>query len=249
MIITYAISEIIETRLSLRNSNKHKARQKHINNYPHLDFDKRFSAPYNKIMTTGILLAAGLSERFGSPKALAKLNDHCVIEHLQRILIESDVDEIIIVLGGHAEQIKPYILNHKKVRSVYNKDYKLGQTSSVKAGLRAMSNETSAFLLLPVDCPLIDRNLINALIVQFKKESPAILIPSHQGKKGHPPVFSTSLKDKILELDDSVGLNVFQYEHRSETELFTVEDLTFLATFNTPDEFSQIKTLLKSDST
>src|SRR5438093_2568565 len=89
-------------------------------------------------MTSCILLSAGLSTRFGSAKALAKLGDQTVIECLLKTLVESDLAEIIVVLGAHADKIKPHILNHTKVKVVYNKDYILGQTSSVKAGVEAL---------------------------------------------------------------------------------------------------------------
>jgi len=90
-------------------------------------------------MIACILLSAGLSQRFGSPKALAQWNTGTVIEHLQNLLVKSQVDEIIVVCGAHADQIKPHILEHKQVRFVYNKDYNFGQTSSFKAGLKSVS--------------------------------------------------------------------------------------------------------------
>ncbi len=55
---------------------------------------------YNIPMVTCILLSAGSSQRFGSPKALAELYDETVLEHLQKMLLATQVGEIIIVLGA-----------------------------------------------------------------------------------------------------------------------------------------------------
>ena len=69
-------------------------------------------------MISCILLSAGYSSRFGSPKALAKLNGQTIIEQLQKILVASILDEIIVVLGAFAEDIKSYLLKHKKIKLV-----------------------------------------------------------------------------------------------------------------------------------
>ena len=101
-------------------------------------------------MITCILLSAGLSERFGSPKALACLSDSTVIEHLQNTLLQSCCDKIIVVLGAHASLIQPFIFIHSRIRVVYNKDYYFGQTSSLQAGWRqaGISLKALCFCLL-----------------------------------------------------------------------------------------------------
>ena len=112
-------------------------------------------------MISCILLSAGLSSRFGSPKALARINNISVIEHIQNTLDNSMVSEVIVVLGGHAKKIKSVVLKHKKVKYVYNKDYNLGQTSSFKIGLKHISTNSLAVMLLPIDYPLIQFKTIN----------------------------------------------------------------------------------------
>src|SRR3990167_701833 len=106
-------------------------------------------------MISCIVLSAGQNSRFGSPKALAKFKGRTVIEHLQIVLIASDLDEIIIVLGAFVNDIKPYLLKHKKIKVVYNKDYNLGQTSSFQTGLKVMDQQSQGVMLLPVDFPLV----------------------------------------------------------------------------------------------
>ena len=110
---------------------------------------------YNAFMTTCILLSAGLSERFGSPKALARLHGMTVIEHIQTTLLQSSCDQIIVVLGAHHKEVQPSIFIHSRIRIVYNKTYYFGQTSSVQAGWREVVDSTQGVLFLPVDCPLI----------------------------------------------------------------------------------------------
>ena len=192
-------------------------------------------------MISCILLSAGYSSRFGSPKALAKINERTVMDHLLTNLIATKIGEIIVVVGAQAEEIKSHILNHKKVKVVYNKDYNLGQTSSFKAGVQSVNQQSSGIMLLPIDFPLIRRETFDKIIDQFSAKHPTILMPTYQNKKGHPPVFNISLRKSFLEMDNLVGVNSFEQQLGSAIELFLVEDPAVVATFNTPGELDRLK--------
>ena len=165
-------------------------------------------------MITCIILSAGLSERFGHPKALALLDGIPVINRLQETLLKSSCDKIIVVLGADTTQISPSIFIHSRIHVVYNKHYNFGQTSSLQAGWQAADEGSEGIMFLPVDCPLIQASSIDTIIHHFKKDEPDILIPTYQNKKGHPPVFHTQLKNKFLEMDNSVGLNILIKEKK-----------------------------------
>ncbi len=195
-------------------------------------------------MVTCVLLSAGESQRFGSPKALAKTSQKTAIEDLQNTLIDSIADEIIVVLGAYSGAIGPHVFNHKKVRIVHNKDYKLGQTSSFQAGLSAVRDNACAVLLVPVDCPFIRTSTVDALIRHFKQTAPAILVPVYRLKRGHPPVFNAALKKEILALPPSIGLNSLFPDHPPQT--LDVDDPGIVQAFNTPQELEQIKNPVKN---
>lgn len=192
-------------------------------------------------MISCILLAAGLSSRFGSPKALAIINQKPLIEHLQARLIKTNLGEIIIVLGAHAELIKPHLFNHKKIRFVYNKDYNFGQTSSLKIGLKNISSGSQGFMLLPVDYPVIQAVTIDQLLETFLKDAPLILMPTFENKKGHPPIFDIALKQEFLSLEDTTGLNTIARRHEKDVQSIYVADEGIVMSFNTTEEFEIIK--------
>jgi len=189
-------------------------------------------------MVTCILLAAGSSVRFGSPKALAQMRDGTVIQHVQNTLLQSSCEKIIVVLGGHAHQIMPAIFIQDRIRVVYNKHHNLGQMSSVKEGWRQAEENSEAVLFLPVDCPLIEASSIDAVIKHFKNTSPDILIPTYKGRKGHPPIFSQRLKSKALNIPQDLGLNSLFTEHPPQT--LEVDDPGIVKSFNTPQELQDI---------
>ena len=197
-------------------------------------------------MISCVLLAAGFSSRFGSPKALAKVNQKTVIEHLQHQVLGTSVGEIIVVLGDHADMIKPYLLNHRRVKFVYNKDYNLGQTSSFKVGLQSIHSDSEGIMLLPIDYPAVKVKTLEILMEYFLKNKPLILIPAFEGQKGHPPIFDIKLKEEFLGLDNEAGLNTVAFYHQGETLVVDVRDEGIVATFNTREDFEKIKKGLKN---
>ena len=192
-------------------------------------------------MISCLLLSAGFSSRFGSPKALAQINGQTLIEHLQELLLATQLHEIIIVLGHGAEQIKPFLFKHTKIKVVYNKDYKFGQTSSFKCGLKEVTALSTGILLLPVDCPLIQSETFHALITFFEDKKPVALIPSYQDKKGHPPIFNTALKNEFLALKDTLGINTVIHHHADDITVLPLDDPGIIKSFNTKEEFEQLK--------
>src|SRR3989338_2338939 len=192
-------------------------------------------------MISCLLLSAGFSSRFGSPKALARLNGQTLIEHLQKLLLSTQLHEIIIVLGHGAEEIKPFLFKHKKITVVYNKDYKFGQTSSFKCGLKDVTAQATGILLLPVDYPVIKAETFDTLITLFEKKKPVALIPSYQDQKGHPPILNVGLKNEFLALKDSVGVNTVFHHHRDDVTVLPVDDAGVLKSFNTKEESDHLK--------
>ncbi|HAJ57016.1 MAG TPA: hypothetical protein DCL35_04525 [Candidatus Omnitrophica bacterium] len=187
-------------------------------------------------MISCILLAAGKSSRFGSPKPLAPLGPKTVIEHIQERLLLTGLSEIIIVLGHKAESIAPFIYKGPRVKSIVNTDYALGQTSSFKAGLNAVSPYSEGIMLLPVDMPAIQPDTIEELTHIFIKRAPLILVPSYQGHNGHPPVFSKRLKEELLCMENDEPLSTLIHKHEAEILKIPVDDPGVTASFNTPEE-------------
>lgn len=192
-------------------------------------------------MTSLIILSAGLSSRFGSPKALASWGKTAVIAHLLQNALRSEVDEIIVVLGAYAKEIRSCIPKSKKIKTVYNKNYLTGQTSSFQTGLAKISPKAQCFGLLPVDTPLVRPETINAVLQASIAHKALIMIPRFEDHKGHPPFFHKSLKRKFLSLRSDVGINSLFPEYSSQTYFCDVADPGVIASFNTRQDLVQLK--------
>jgi len=102
---------------------------------------------------TGVLLVGGASERFGSPKALARLREETLAERGWRVLHEA-CDEVLAV-GKTADALPlPFALEDDGT-------LERAPIHGVIAGLRAASNDIAVFL--PVDCPLVTPGVLREL--------------------------------------------------------------------------------------
>ncbi|MEW6170373.1 MAG: nucleotidyltransferase family protein [Candidatus Omnitrophota bacterium] len=190
-------------------------------------------------MVSIILLAAGESKRFGSPKQLAKINSTTLIEYLISKLEKTKVDEIIVVLGAYKEKIEKLIPSYIKIAT--NKDYQEGQTSSLKIGLENISSDAKYFLVLPVDIPAISAETIDFVIDKFINSKFLIGIPSYKNQKGHPPIYSIKLKNQILELKNNKPLYTINHQFIGQTLDIPVDDKNILFNINTPEDLEKIR--------
>ena len=122
-------------------------------------------------MIRAILLAAGQSKRLeGENKLIRKFKNKPLISHVINSLIKSKVSKIIIVVGHEDRKIKKIIKNNKKIIFILNKKYKLGISSSIKAGLKKISKKNKGFIIVQSDMPFIKSSDINKIFNSIKKK-------------------------------------------------------------------------------
>jgi len=157
-------------------------------------------------MISAIVLAAGKSTRMGANnKMLLPFRGSTVIETTVNALIESEVDEIIVVENQDGA-IANHLDKNLKVKVICNMDADQGLTTSIQCGVEVASNDTSAFLICLGDMPLLSFNDYNRLInklIDYKQK--VILLPFSDGKRGNPVLFSHHFKENILQLEEKNG--------------------------------------------
>jgi molybdenum cofactor cytidylyltransferase len=117
-------------------------------------------------------------------------------------------------------------------------------TSSIKRGMQAESESSNACILALVDQPRIDPNVINRIIDTFEdtfeKAQPLIVIPTYQGKNGHPILLDLALKKEVLNMDSSQGLRGVVHAHPGETARVEVSDKRVLEDCDSPEDYERI---------
>lgn len=158
-------------------------------------------------MLSAIVLAAGMSTRMGQNKLLLDFKNKPLIAHAVDTLLRSEVDEIIVVLGHEAEKVQEK-LRGKQVKLVRNPDYREGLSTSVRAGVEAVSGQTDGIMVYLADLPLLEPADVNRIVRAFihaKQVNKSIVIPFFDGQRGNPVLLDSSYREAILGVVGDVG--------------------------------------------
>lgn len=168
---------------------------------------------------TGILLAAGLSTRMGSLKALLRWHDMPLIKYQIESLLNSGLDEIIVVLGYEASTLMRQI-DYPQVTTAFNAAYTEGKLTSIQTGIKNVPANSKAVVLLGVDQPR-PSSTIKQLIAEHSAKAPLITVPYQGGHRGHPIIIHCNLFDDILSLPQKTG-NLRDILDQNKSETLTV---------------------------
>ena len=175
----------------------------------------------------------------GEFKQLLPVGDKTFVECCADNLLESRVDELIIVTG-HRETDVRRAIGDRSVRFVYNSDYQSGMASSINCGVEAVSENAQACIIALVDQPEVGADVINRLIQTYEHSHPLIVVPSHEGKNGHPILFDISLRQEILAMDPEQGLRQVVRAHADLIARVEVSSPAVLEDYDWPEDYQRM---------
>jgi molybdenum cofactor cytidylyltransferase len=167
-------------------------------------------------MISAILLAAGESKRLRMPKLLLPFGKSTILEQTIDNLLNSRVDEVIVVLGYRAEEMMRKLAN-RPVKIAINPNYHQGMSTSIVKGLSLVNNRAQAIMVALADQPLINSQTINRLIEESLGYDKGIVIPTYQAERGHPIIFASEYKEELLGLKGDIGGRQTIKEHPNDT--------------------------------
>jgi 4-nitrophenyl phosphatase len=183
-----------------------------------------------------IILAAGESHRFGQPKQLLPVGDKTMIQHVVDITLDSPIEQVIVVLGCRAMEIRASLAG-RPVQVVVNEKWRSGLSSSVQAGLSAVKPEMGAALFLLADQPGITTEVIAKLVERYRETCAPIVVPTHQGRRGNPVLFGRSLFRELMEVRGDQGGRQLISEHRDVLEEVEVEIEAIFTDVDTAEDY------------
>jgi molybdenum cofactor cytidylyltransferase len=170
----------------------------------------------------GIVLAAGESRRMGRLKALLPFGEKTVIEQVLQPLLQAELAAVVVVLGYRAADIAA-VIQQLPVQILHNPEYQHGMTTSVQVALRHITPVPDAYLLALVDQPQLSQEILQRLLATCECTSKGIIIPTYQGKRGHPIVIAARYRQDILALGTQQGLHVVTRAHPEDTLTMPVD--------------------------
>jgi len=184
----------------------------------------------------GVVLAAGESRRMGRLKALLPFGNRTVIEQVLHPLLQSDLVGITVVLGHRAEEVAA-VLKALPVHLVTNPHYRDGMTTSVQAALRHITPLPDAYLLALVDQPQLGLTPVQRVLTAFNQTDRGLVIPTWNGKRGHPIILAARYRQEVLALGPHQGLNLVTRGHPDDTLELPMSDDDILRDMDYQEEY------------
>jgi molybdenum cofactor cytidylyltransferase len=186
-------------------------------------------------LLAAVILSAGASSRMGRPKALLPYRERTFLEHLIQVTRHSRIGVTRVVLGAGADEIRT-IAKLDPSMVVLNSNWQQGQLSSICEGIRSLEGiETEGIILCPVDHPLVSARLVGELIGQFYVNGKSIVLPTYNGRRGHPVIFSNALYNELLAAPSDTGARAVVWAHSTEVLEVPTEEEGVVLNINDPD--------------
>jgi molybdenum cofactor cytidylyltransferase len=186
-------------------------------------------------LLAAVILSAGASSRMGRPKALLPYREGTFLEHLIEVTRDPRIGITRVVLGAGAEVIRTIAKLDPAVVTL-NPNWEQGQLSSICAGLRSLEGfNADGMILCPVDHPLVSARLVSELVDRFYQGKKAVVLPTYNGRRGHPVIFSKALFGELLAAPEDKGARVVVWAHEGDVLEVPTDEEGVILNLNDPD--------------
>ncbi len=191
-------------------------------------------------MISGIVLAAGVAKRMGQQKLLLDFQGKPVLSRVLEAVLASQLYEVICVVR-ELKQIRQKIsLGDEKLRWLTNEKAHEGQSTSVIAGLKAISPKSEGALILVGDQPLVKTELINSLIDLFNKNPSLIAAPTFQGQTRNPVIFHRDLFPDLFKLTGDRGARGLIEKYKAKAVFLDWDDESPFLDVDTWEDYEKL---------
>lgn len=199
----------------------------------------------------GIILAAGLSRRYGANKLLAPLMGRPLIHWGVTAALASRVDVVAVVTGHERDLVRAALTgpsSDSRLIFVDNHDYEQGQSTSVIAGLAAIAATCAAAIFIPADQPGLDASIIDRLIAEFELGLHDICLPTFRGQRRSPVLFGAMHFSNLCRLKgDLGGRSVIDANLDRVAEVDFDREMPFMDV-DRPDDIAALSSMQEIDS-
>jgi molybdenum cofactor cytidylyltransferase len=174
----------------------------------------------------------------GAFKPLLPFGKQTVIEACIDYLQQGGVEQIVVVLGHRAEEVRDR-LAHLPVRFALNPELESEMNASIAAGLRQVAPNTKATLIALADHPAVPPAVVSTLIDEWSKGAP-LVIPTWQNRGGHPVLIDLRFRAELENLDPERGLKALFQAHPAEVKRVPVDSPFVARDMDTWDDYDAL---------
>jgi molybdenum cofactor cytidylyltransferase len=151
-----------------------------------------------------IVLAAGASTRFGSPKQLVRIGGRPLLHTVVTRAAEVTGNALIVVLGAGATELAP-LLKHSPGAVVVNRHWREGLASSIRTGVARLPPTCDGVMLVLADQASVSSNDLKRLAGAWRRRPRCIAAALYGGSAGAPAIFPRSSFTELAALRGDSG--------------------------------------------
>jgi molybdenum cofactor cytidylyltransferase len=151
-----------------------------------------------------IVLAAGASTRFGSPKQLVRIGGRPLLHTVVTRTADVTGNALIVVLGAGAGELAP-LLRHSPGSVVVNRHWREGLASSIRAGVARLPASCAGVMLVLADQAAVTRDDLRRLAGTWRRRPQCIAAALYGGTSGAPAIFPRSTFAELATLRGDSG--------------------------------------------
>ena len=197
-----------------------------------------------------LILAAGEGSRLGGhPKALLTKDGSSLLRRFIHSIQDLSPTETVIVTGFYADEVESEIQSIQKnfqniqnlITWVRNPKPEAGQSSSVRLGLESLKSNYDVLLIALCDQPHVGASEIESLLEQFKQRSAEqeIVLPTVNGQRGNPVLFSKEVVQKILGVPGLV-CRAYMDQHPEQIKIFAIDNAAYVLDVDTQADIQKL---------
>jgi molybdenum cofactor cytidylyltransferase len=143
----------------------------------------------------GLVLAAGASTRFGSPKQLVRIDGRPLLHAVVGRAVEVAGHSVTVVLGAHSDELAA-LLRHSPASVMVNRDWSEGIASSIRIGVNRLPGSCDGVLIVLGDQAAVTADDLRRLAGAWRRQPDFIVAAQYGGISGVPAIFPrTSFAD------------------------------------------------------
>ena len=173
----------------------------------------------------------------GAPKALLEFESETFLDRMIRIF-SSVASPVIVVLGHQAGQIRSGIQRAAEATFTVNPDPERGMLSSLQCGLRALPLPVEAVMFTPVDHPHLQAATLEKLAAQYEAGRAPVIVPTYDGRHGHPVCIARALADELLALPPTAMASDIIHKYAARTTYVEVDDAAVTTDVDDPEAYA-----------
>lgn len=190
-----------------------------------------------------VIPAAGESRRMGQPKLVLPLGGRTVVEHLLAALASPLLTDRVVVTRAADVELQRLVTGCG-ARVVTTQPDPPDMRASLEAGLadiarRWQPRRDDGWLMLPADYPRLNAATVQQLIAVWLAERPRFLLPTHNGRRGHPLLARWDTVADLLALPPDAGMNRL-VQSATDIRLVPCDDRGVLLDLDRPEDYTAL---------